>query len=62
MKNTYGNNLTVTLFGESHGEFIGATIDGISPGIKIDEKYIEKKLSLRRPRRDTSTARIEADR
>ena len=36
MKNTMGNALTVTLFGESHGEAIGAVIDGISPGIKID--------------------------
>ena len=36
MKNTFGNVLTVTLFGESHGSAIGAVIDGLAPGIKID--------------------------
>ena len=41
MKNTYGQALTVTLFGESHGEAIGAVIDGLAPGIKIDTAYID---------------------
>ena len=35
MKNTIGNALTVTLFGESHGEAIGAVLDGLAPGIGI---------------------------
>ena len=59
--NTFGNALTVTLFGESHGSHIGAVVDGISPGIKIDTDYIDKKLALRRPNGKTSTARVEAD-
>ena len=61
MKNTYGQALTVTLFGESHGEAIGAVIDGISPGIKIDTAYIDEKLALRRPSGKISTARVEKD-
>lgn len=61
MKNTYGSSLTVTLFGESHGEAVGAVIDGIAPGIKIDKEYIDKKLSLRRPSGVISTARAEKD-
>jgi len=61
MKNTFGNALTVTLFGESHGEAIGAVIDGIAPGIKIDKNYIDEKLTLRRPSGKLSTARKEAD-
>lgn len=61
MKNTFGNNLTVTLFGESHGEAIGAVIDGIAPGIKIDRDYIEEKLTLRRPYGKISTTRAERD-
>ncbi len=61
MKNTFGNALTVTLFGESHGEAIGAVIDGIAPGIKIDKTYIDEKLELRRPFGKISTARKESD-
>lgn len=61
MKNTFGLSITVTLFGESHGEAIGAVLDGLAPGIKIDKDYIEKKLSQRRPSGKISTARVEAD-
>ncbi len=61
MKNTFGNNLTVTLFGESHGEAIGCVIDGIAPGIKIDLDYVKKCLSQRAARSDISTPRNEPD-
>ena len=43
MKNVIGKELTMTLFGESHGEAIGCVLDGIPSGIKIDEDYISKK-------------------
>ena len=61
MKNSFGNALTVTLFGESHGDAIGAVVDGISPGIKISDDYIREKLSKRRPGGKISTSRVEAD-
>ena len=61
MKNSFGNALTVTLFGESHGEAIGAVVDGISPGIKIDDEFIREKLARRRPSGKISTSRVEAD-
>ena len=61
MKNTFGSALTVTLFGESHGSHIGAVIDGISPGIKVNTDYIDKKLAMRRPSGKISTARVEVD-
>ena len=61
MKNTYGTSLTVTIFGESHGDYIGAVIDGIAPGIKIDKDYINQKLTFRRPYGKISTARVEQD-
>lgn len=61
MKNTFGNSLTVTLFGESHGSAVGAVIDGIAPGIEIDKKRIDALLSLRRPFDGLSTARKEPD-
>ena len=36
MKNTFGNNVAITIFGESHGEYIGAVLDGLAPGVKVD--------------------------
>ena len=57
MKNTFGNHLTVTLYGESHGRAIGAILDGIAPGIPVDEDYIAHWLNLRKPHGGISTAR-----
>lgn len=34
MKNTFGQSVAITLFGESHGQAIGAVLDGLAPGIK----------------------------
>lgn len=62
MKNTFGNNVSVTLFGESHGECIGAVIDGIFPGMDINEEYIEHMMSLRKSDPEISTPRREEDR
>ncbi len=61
MKNTFGNNVTVTVFGESHGKGIGAVIDGLPAGILVDEEFINFQLSLRRPQGDISTPRVETD-
>lgn len=61
MKNTFGNSVAVTLFGESHGEYIGAVIDGLASGIEIDEQYIAHMLTLRRPDGKISTPRKEKD-
>ena len=61
MKNTFGNQLTLTLFGERHGEEIGCVLDGLTPGISVCEETIEAYLSLRRPQGGISTARREKD-
>ena len=61
MKNTFGQSVAVTLFGESHGEYIGAVLDGMAPGLVVDEEFIRHQLSLRRPQGKISTARVEAD-
>ena len=61
MKNSFGNNFTVTLAGESHGEGITVIIDGAIPGIKIKKSAIEHALYLRRPSGAISTKRQEAD-
>lgn len=61
MKNTFGSSVSLTLFGESHGVAIGCVLDGIAPGIKVDEEYINKKISQRMPYGKISTARHEED-
>ena len=61
MKNTFGTSVAVTLFGESHGEYIGAVLDGLAPGVAIDHEYIAHMLTLRRPAGKISTPRQEQD-
>ena len=61
MKNTFGQHLAVTLFGESHGPVIGAVLDGLCPGIPVDEENIRRMLHLRQPGGGISTARNEKD-
>ena len=61
MKNTLGNNIQITLFGESHSSAIGAVIDGLAAGIEIDEEFIVSQLTLRRPVGAISTPRVETD-
>ena len=61
MKNTIGNNVSLTIWGESHGKSIGAVLDGICAGIEISEEFISDILTLRRPTLKNSTARCEKD-
>ncbi len=61
MKNTFGNHVSMTLFGESHGPSIGVVIDGLCPGLPVDEAFIADLLSKRRPAGAISTARQEPD-
>ena len=61
MKNTFGQNVTITLFGESHGAAVGAVLDGIAAGLPADETFIAQRLTLRRPQLASDTARKEKD-
>lgn len=60
--NTIGKNIKITVFGQSHAEAIGVTIDGLPAETEIDLEYIQKLLDLRAPgKSDTSTKRAEPD-
>lgn len=61
MSNTIGNQIKLSLFGESHGPHIGVVLDGLTPGIYVDEKKIEQLLTLRRPAGSKETTRVEKD-
>lgn len=47
--NSYGNNIKLTVFGQSHAKSIGVVIDGLSAGTEIDQNYVAKIMSLRAP-------------
>ena len=62
MKNTFGSNLSLTIFGESHGRAIGAVLDGMAAGVPVDEEFLALCMDKRRARGDgLSTPRVEAD-
>ncbi len=47
--NTIGKLFTVTTFGESHGEAIGAIVDGCPPGMELSEADLQPDLDRRKP-------------
>lgn len=60
--NTLGENLKLTIFGESHGEAIGMVLDGFPAGESIDLDFIKEQLARRAPgNSELSTPRVEAD-
>lgn len=59
---SYGNKIKVTIFGESHGEAIGAVIDNVPAGYKIDMDKVLVQMERRAPGKDkTATPRVEKD-
>lgn len=62
MSSTYGENLKLTIFGQSHSPAIGVTIEGIPAGEKVDLDELQRFLSRRAPGKNAwSTPRKEAD-
>lgn len=61
MKSVIGNNIIISIFGESHSPVMGITINGFPAGVKIDYEGIEKELLRRKPDESISNARIEDD-
>ncbi|MBP5449647.1 MAG: chorismate synthase, partial [Spirochaetales bacterium] len=61
MKNTFGSSVAVTIFGESHGEAVGVVIDGLAPGLTVNDEFIRSQLDKRKPTGTISTSRREAD-
>ena len=47
--NTLGTCFRITTFGESHGPAVGVVIDGVRPGLLLDEAAIVADLKRRRP-------------
>ena len=62
MSSTYGENLKLSIFGQSHGPAIGMTLDGIPAGLPVDFDKLQEFLNRRAPgQNDWSTPRKEED-
>jgi chorismate synthase len=60
--NTFGCIFRVTTFGESHGSFVGAVIDGVPPRLRLDLPAVQAELNRRRPGQSAiTTPRQEKD-
>ncbi len=62
MSSTWSNNISFSVFGESHGAAIGVCIDNVPPGESIDMAKVMDFMARRAPKKDgTSTMRSEKD-
>lgn len=62
MSSTFGENLKLSIFGQSHGPAIGMTLDGIPAGLPVDMDELQFFLNRRAPgHHDYATPRREED-
>ena len=59
--NTFGQIFRISIFGESHGNGVGAVIDGIPAGINLNEKDFEHDILRRKSGARGTTLRKEED-
>lgn len=60
--NSIGTLFRVSTFGESHGLALGAVVDGVPPGIELNEEDLQQDLDRRKPGTSRfTTQRREAD-
>ena len=62
MSGIFGMNIKMAIYGESHGKSIGVVLDGLPPGLALDEKAVAQEMARRAPGQNAlSTARKESD-
>lgn len=62
MSGVWGQNLKLSIFGESHGVAVGINIHGLPPGLELDLDFISKEMARRAPGTSgLSTSRKEKD-
>ena len=59
--NTFGRRYRVSIFGESHGELIGVTLDGVPAGLELTEQDFAADILRRKSGAKGTTPRVEAD-
>lgn len=61
MRMSLGENVVVTLFGESHGPAVGALIEGMPPNVEFDLEQLIADMISRRPGSGLASKRKETD-
>ena len=62
MSSVMGEQIKLTIFGESHGPSIGVVIDGLPAGIELDQEAIAREMKRRAPGNSKlATPRKESD-
>lgn len=62
MSFTFGRNIRISIFGQSHADAIGVTIEGIPAGFRLDTEALAAFLARRAPgNSEFATPRKEAD-
>lgn len=62
MSSMFGENIKISIFGESHGEAIGVVLDGLPAGEEIDMCAVREQMKRRAPgNSETATSRKESD-
>ena len=62
MSSSYGKNIRITIFGQSHSEGIGVCIEGLPAGLKVDTQELQTFMDRRAPGKNAySTKRKEPD-
>ncbi len=59
--NTFGNNFRVSIWGESHSDAVGVTMDGVPAGLELDAGDFKADIDRRRSGAKGTTPRAEAD-
>ena len=59
--NSFGRKFRVSIFGESHGELIGAVLDGVPAGLELSEQDFEQDILRRKSGAKGTTPRLEDD-
>lgn len=57
----FGSKLRLTVFGKSHGPYVGAILEGVPAGLEIDYDMMAAEMALRKPTGRIGTPRREAD-
>ncbi len=59
--NSFGRKFRVSIFGESHGEFVGVVLDGVPAGLELSERDFEQDILRRKSGAKGTTPRVEED-